>query len=67
MAHLEEIEFIIRPDGTVEEKVTGIRGSDCTTVTEAVESALGLVVRRDLRGEYYEQPDIANETVSAEN
>lgn len=29
---LQEIEFIIRPDGMVEEKVTGVRGKDCVKV-----------------------------------
>lgn len=31
---LQEIEYIIRQDGTVEEKVTGVRGKDCVEVSK---------------------------------
>lgn len=49
----QEIEFIIRPDGTVEERVIGISGPDCEAVTEDIEQALGDVIKRKRTGEYY--------------
>ena len=39
---METLEFIIYPDGRVQEKVTGIVGSSCTEVTAAIEAELGL-------------------------
>lgn len=52
---LQEIEFIIRQDGTVEEKVTGVRGKDCVKLTEEIEKALGTVVSSEKTEEYFEQ------------
>lgn len=51
----QQIEFVIKADGTVEEKVTGINGPDCEQVTEAIESALGEVARRERTGDYYNE------------
>lgn len=67
MAHREEIEFVIYPSGAVEEKVTGIAGTNCTAVTEAIEKALGTTVARDLSGEYYQQSDAANESITQDS
>ena len=39
----QEIEFIIRPDGTVEERVLGVSGPDCEIITEDIE--VGSMVR----------------------
>lgn len=49
----QQIEFLIRPDGTVEERVSGVSGPDCERITEAIEQALGEVTRRDQSPEYY--------------
>ncbi len=65
MAKKQEIEFIIRPDGSVEERVTGVSGSNCEAVTQAVEEALGQITRREHTGEFYQQPDTATDTISA--
>lgn len=53
---LEEIEYIIKPNGEVEEKVKGIKGGFCQDVTKSLEHKLGEVVDREHTGEYYEQP-----------
>lgn len=41
---METLEFIIYPDGRVQEKVTGIIGASCAEVTAAIEAELGQVV-----------------------
>ncbi len=60
----QEIEIVIKPDGTVEEKVTGVAGSACEKVTEAIERALGDVVKRDHTPDYYDQSQSTDETVT---
>lgn len=39
---LQTIEFIIRQDGSVEEKVTGIAGKDCTKVSCVYNSTVNM-------------------------
>jgi hypothetical protein len=60
MPHSREIEYVIKPDGTVEERVLGVSGPDCEKVTEAIESALGEVVKRERTGEYYNKQGTAD-------
>lgn len=50
---METLEFIIHPDGRVEEKVTGIIGSTCAAVTAAIEEKLGIVTARELTAEHF--------------
>ncbi len=50
---METLEFVIYPDGRVQEKVTGIAGQSCTVVTAAIESALGHVVSQEQTAEYF--------------
>ena len=38
-----ELEFIIHADGRVEEKVLGIKGTDCQKITLKINEALGEV------------------------
>lgn len=52
---METLEFIIRPDGRVEERVTGIIGSSCEAVTAAIEAHLGIVASRELTSENFAQ------------
>lgn len=52
---METLEFIIYPDGRVQEKVTGIQGASCAEVTAALEQQLGIVVKQDTTSEYYGQ------------
>ena len=50
----EEIEFIIRPDGTVEETTRGLKGQACERVTARLEQTLGEVFSREATAERYE-------------
>ena len=52
---METLEFIIYPDGRVQEKVTGIVGTSCAEVTAAIEAKLGLVVSQESTSEYFAQ------------
>lgn len=52
----EEIEFVIRPDGTVEELTRGIKGEACEQVTANIEQALGTIQSREATAERYEEP-----------
>ncbi len=52
---METLEFIIYPDGRVQEKVTGIVGKSCAEVTAAIESQLGRVVSSEKTSEYFHQ------------
>jgi hypothetical protein len=62
---METLEFIIYPDGRVQEKVTGIVGSSCQEVTAAIEAQLGLVVSSEQTSEYYGQT--VNQSTKANN
>ena len=53
---METLEFIIYPDGRVQEKVTGIVGASCAEVTAAIEAKLGLVLSQESTSEYFAQP-----------
>jgi methyl coenzyme M reductase alpha subunit len=50
---METLEFVIFPDGRVQEKVTGIVGSSCAEVTAAIEAQLGRVVNQETTSEYF--------------
>lgn len=50
---METLEFIIYPDGRVQEKVTGIVGSSCAEVTAAIEAQLGLVLTQEPTSEFF--------------
>lgn len=63
MAGKQEIEFIIKPDGTVEEKVTGVNGPDCEAITKDIEQALGKVTDRERTGDYFNEQG-SSESVS---
>ncbi|MDX2254753.1 MAG: DUF2997 domain-containing protein [Pseudanabaenaceae cyanobacterium bins.39] len=58
---METLEFIIYPDGRVEERVTGMIGSSCAEVTAAIEAKLGIVAHRELTSENF-----ANQQVIAQ-
>jgi hypothetical protein len=53
----EQIEFTIRPDGSVEETTRGLKGPACEQVTAALEQALGEVVSRSATAERYESAE----------
>jgi hypothetical protein len=60
---METLEFIIYPDGRVQEKVTGVIGASCAEVTAAIEAQLGRVVTQETTSEYFAQPN--HQTLSA--
>jgi Protein of unknown function (DUF2997) len=62
---METLEFIIYPDGRVQEKVTGIVGYSCAEVTAAIEAQLGLVLNQEPTSEFFasqiqQQSGVAN-------
>ncbi|NET08701.1 MAG: DUF2997 domain-containing protein [Symploca sp. SIO2B6] len=52
---METLEFVIHPDGRVEEKVTGITGRSCVEVTKAIEEQLGCVLHTEKLAEFFAQ------------
>ncbi|NMG21096.1 DUF2997 domain-containing protein [Brasilonema bromeliae] len=50
---METLEFVIYPDGRVQEKVTGIIGASCAEVTAAIEAQLGQVLTHEPSSEYF--------------
>ncbi len=52
---METLEFVIYPDGRVQEKVTGIVGASCAEVTAAIEAQLGVVLHQESTSEYFTQ------------
>jgi Protein of unknown function (DUF2997) len=52
---MEQVEFILHPDGRVEERVTGVVGNSCSELTRAIEEKLGTVQDQALTSEYYQQ------------
>ncbi|WP_414624439.1 DUF2997 domain-containing protein [Calothrix sp. CCY 0018] len=69
---METLEFIIYPDGRVQEKVTGIVGNSCAEVTAAIEAELGIVLAHEPTSEYFtakvfSQNDVANTQATFSN
>lgn len=50
---METLEFVIYPDGRVQEKVTGIVGASCAEVTAAIEAQLGQVLSQEQTSEFF--------------
>ncbi len=63
---METLEFIIYPDGRVQEKVTGIVGASCAEVTAALEAELGIVLTQETTSEYYAQSQQLSETATTQ-
>ncbi len=55
MPSKQEIEFVIKPDGTVEETVIGVNGPDCEAITKDIEQALGRVTDRKRTGDFFNE------------
>ncbi len=64
---METLEFIIYADGRVEERVTGIIGSSCAAVTEAIEAQLGIVAHRELTAENFAQQQFTSQSALQTN
>ncbi len=57
MSELQEIEVTIGSDGRLTVDVRGAKGPKCLAFTKEMEALLGgVVIARDLSGEYHEQP-----------
>ncbi len=59
---METLEFIIYPDGRVEERVTGVIGASCAEVTAMIEAKLGIVAHRELTSENFAQKQITSQS-----
>ena len=62
---LQELEFIIHADGRVEERVRGVKGIECQSLTEVFNKALGEVYETKATQEMFEQK--VEISVEAEN
>lgn len=60
---METLEFIIYPDGRVQEKVTGIIGNSCAEVTAAIEAQLGRVLSQEPTSEFFANNNIQESAV----
>jgi Protein of unknown function (DUF2997) len=58
---METLEFVIYPDGRVQEKVTGIVGASCAEVTAKIEAKLGRVITQEQTAEFF-APTIEQDT-----
>lgn len=63
---METLEFVIYPDGRVQETVTGIVGSSCAEVTAALEAELGQVVSQEQTSDYFVKPAIQSTVATAQ-
>ena len=67
MAVKQEIEFSIKPDGSVDIAVKGAKGKSCTELTREIEEALGIVRNHEYTSEYYQQEEEVHSTISLES
>lgn len=63
---METLEFIIFPDGRVQEKVSGFIGASCTEVTAAIEAQLGNIVHQEQTSDYFAQTHQQSATTVAQ-
>lgn len=66
MGGMETLEFIIHPDGRVEEKVTGIIGRSCAEVTAKLEEQLGRVVHQQPTADFFAEVEESSYTVNTQ-
>jgi len=62
--NMEQLEFKIFPDGRIEESVRGIKGGQCTKVTDEINVHLGKVVASTPTEEMFEEKVFLQETVT---
>jgi hypothetical protein len=63
---METLEFVIYPDGRIQEKVTGIVGTSCAEVTAKIEEQLGRVVSQTQTSEYFAQAVVQDATITTQ-
>ena len=61
---METLEFTIYPDGRVSEKVIGVKGTDCTALTDEIENQLGRVLSREATAEQFSSTNELDNDVS---
>lgn len=59
--NIETVDVVIHPDGRVELKINGVKGSQCMNITAELERLLGGKLDRELTSDYYEQPTAEEE------
>lgn len=64
---METLEFVIYPDGRVQEKVTGIVGVACTEVTAALEAELGQTISQQPTSEYFDRVHIQADVATTQS
>jgi hypothetical protein len=52
---MQELEISIDKEGRVQVQVRGVHGDECLAVTKDLENAVGTVLERTLKPEYYER------------
>lgn len=60
---MQELEIIIRRDGTANVAVHGVAGNHCLGVTKNLEEAVGTVDTREFTAAYYEEDISGRESV----
>ncbi|QQO09011.1 DUF2997 domain-containing protein [Breznakiella homolactica] len=66
MAEKQELEIQITHDGTVTINVQGAKGSSCLDLTKDLEESLGVVMDRERKSSFYEQPDTEKVRIQGE-
>lgn len=61
---METLEFIIYPNGRVEERITGISGNSCAEITAAIEAKLGIVAHRELTSENFVDANVNSDRIA---
>lgn len=65
MAAKPQVVFTVFGDGTYKMEVRGVTGPDCLKVTEDLEKLLPELQERQLKDEYFEQPEIERQRENA--
>ncbi|MFH1118166.1 MAG: DUF2997 domain-containing protein [Pseudomonadota bacterium] len=58
MSEIQEIDVIVKPDGTVRLEVRGVKGRKCLALTEGIEELLGGAVSERVFTDEYEQENV---------
>ena len=63
MSKQQTLRFKISQDGKVEERVEGVKGDTCESLTRDLEKKLGDLEKRIHTSEYYKQNEVSNVTL----
>lgn len=67
MAAKQQLEFIIRLDGSVEEQLAGVAGNSCEEVTRSIELHLGAIVDRKHTPDYFASKQETGESATVQS